>query len=481
MLAKINNFLNGIIRESAVSDDLMPEGAVREAINVNFDVRGSIQGRPGMTAINGQIVAGKPCLGIHDCLFSTTAYNKFLVVMSDGTNNDIYYKNGVNWTKTLEDDTKDLKTRFITFLDRVIRVNGTEIAKAWDGNAATWSQWAGTGAGDLNLDDMDSYKCNLIESFKLRVYMAGDSNKPDRLYFSTIVSNDRYITWDPTTDWIDINPNDGDNITAIKRFALDLLIFKKNFLYRYRGIANVDPEPLIPIGTYSNESVVSTKAGVFFFHNTGVYLYTGSYPQEISLPINDIIQAVSYANYSNVVGWADNDNVYFSIGDITVEGKLIANAVIRYTISSQVWTVYSMGSEIKWAGSYNTGSAITQVVGDDNGYILTFNNGTTDNTAPIYYSMITKWYSIESISNTFVMRKFSSVCDKAQGSKLQCQVDTKENRWETLGELKKFFNIHNKEVTGHRVRFKLSGSSKVEPFIFRGIDILEGMDLGVIE
>ena len=483
MIEKIDNFVDGIITDEAVSDSQMPGTGVRLGINVNFDRRGAIQGRPGMTALNGQIIASKPCLGLHNALFSNSSYNQLLVVLSDGTNNDVYYKNGASWTKTLEDDTKDLKTRFITFLDRVIRVNGTDTAQAWDGNAGAWSQYAGTSAGNLNLDDMDSYKFNLIEGFKLRLYAAGDSNFPDRLYYSSVVTATRYITWTPATDWVDVNPNDGDNLTAIKRFGLNLLIFKSNFLYRYRGIADMDPEPLISVGTHSQESVVSTKVGVFFHHpgSSAIYLYTGGYPNEVSLPISPFLSAVTYANYDDIVGWSDSDHVYFSIGDVTVGGVAFTNIVLRRTLSSEVWAIYSTGSEIKKASSYNSGSVISTVVGDDDGYVLTFNSGTTDNGSPIHYKIITKWYELGALSNTFALRKMAALCDKAQASFLYCQMDETDGRWIPLGELKKYLNIIKKEVVGHRIRFKLTGSSRVEPFIFNGIEILEGLDMGVIE
>jgi len=481
MLTSIKTFVNGLIMEEAVADSEMPETAVRKAINVNFDRMGAVQGRKGMTAINGQVVAAKPCLGMHNALFNTAAYNQLLVVFSDGTNNDVYKKDGASWTKVLEDDTKDLKTRFITFLDRVIRLNGTQTAQAWDGNAGAWSQYSGTSAGDLNLDDIDSYKGTIMESFKLRLYMIGDANKPDRMYFSKIVDTNRYITWAPTKDWVDINPNDGDNLTGLKRFGLNLLIFKKNFLYRYKGIANMDPEPLIPVGTHSNESIVSTKSGVFFHHPSGIYLYNGGFPQEVSLPISPFINGISYVNYPNIVSWSDSDHVYFSVGDVTVGGVAFTNIVLRRTLSSQVWTIYSMGSEIKKACSYNSGSIIERVVGDDNGYILQWDTGTTDNGSPINYRLMTKWYELGSLSNTFAIRKLAALCDKAQASVISCQVDSEDTKVIPIGQLKKYLNIFEQEIKGHRVRFILSGSSRVEPFIFNGIEILEGLDMGVIE
>ena len=211
--------ING--RIGRVSNFLLPDGAVTTAKNVHFDELGQVELRPGSTLLNAQVSDNYACLGLH---YLKGSNSQLLAVFSDGTNNDIYQKNAGSWTKILEDQTKDLKNRFTTFLDQAIVVNGTDVATAWFGTGA-FSQNIGTGANDLNLDDMDSYKCTLVENFKARVYMAGNSTTPDRLFFSTVVSSTPHIVWAPTTDYVDINPNDGSNITALKRYAYDLLVF----------------------------------------------------------------------------------------------------------------------------------------------------------------------------------------------------------------------------------------------------------------
>ena len=45
----------GLIRQSAVDDNLTPDGAVVEAINVSFDRIGAVQSRPGLTAIGSSV------------------------------------------------------------------------------------------------------------------------------------------------------------------------------------------------------------------------------------------------------------------------------------------------------------------------------------------------------------------------------------------------------------------------------------------
>ena len=128
--------LYGVIRDMEVTDYLFPEGAVPEVKNFHFDRKGAITSRAGYTIIGSQISDTYSCLGLYNALFSDSSKNCLLSVFSDGANNDIYKSTGDAWTKTLEDDTKNLKTRFTTFADRVIRVNGTDSMKCFNG--ATW-------------------------------------------------------------------------------------------------------------------------------------------------------------------------------------------------------------------------------------------------------------------------------------------------------------------------------------------------------
>lgn len=483
---QIRQFVYGRIGE--VADFLLPDGAITTAKNVHFDEIGRVKKRLGVALIGSQISDTKPCLGLYYFQSATAANSQLLSVFSDGTNNDVYYNNAGTWTKTLQDDTKALKTRFTTFLNQVIRVNGTDNATAWFGTGA-WGQNAGTGANDLNLDDMDSYDCSLVEAFKQRVYMAGWSTVPDRLFYSIVATSDPYITFAPTTDFVDINPNDGDNLTALKRYALELLCFKNRFLYRYYGLAGVDPEPLIKIGTPSQEAVVEAKNGAYFFSETpAIYRYTGNQPKEISRPVRDFLEAIPSTYFATVSSWveADGDHVCFSIGDVTVAGVSWTNVVLRFTISSQVWTVYSYGTEIRRGCIWDNGTNNVAVVGDDDGNVFTFNSGNQDlnssgTAIAIPYELVTKWFELGALSETGFINKLSAVCKKAQGAILAWQEDDKAE-WHTLNQLKQYLTFFkNVKVKGHRIRFKLYGSSSVDPFSFEGIELLQLANKGTIE
>ena len=297
----------GVIRESEVDSDLLPEQAVVEAVNVSFDRKGTMTVRPGLTILGSQMGSGSATFGLFSASFNNTSAGTLLATGSDGPNNDVYvFTEATNaWTKSKLDDTAGAKTRFTVFTNRVIAVNRSNPLAFWAATSDTTWIASGNPINAHQLTVQGGLAANIvpevIETFKSKVYIAGDSTNPDRLYYSSVISSASNITWTPSTDFIDIQPSDGENITALKRYSLTLLIFKPNYIYRYHGIEGLDPDPLINVGTRSQESVVVAKDGCYFHHDSGFYKYAGGMPQEISRPISDIVDAIpksSYANFS---------------------------------------------------------------------------------------------------------------------------------------------------------------------------------------
>lgn len=118
----------------SIQNSITPENSVKLAINLDSDVElGSLVLRNGTTLINAQLSDTYPCLGLHNFRASLSSVNKLFAVFADGSNNDIY--DVVAGTKSLADDTKNLKTRFLTYLDACLRLNGTDSPKFFNGTS----------------------------------------------------------------------------------------------------------------------------------------------------------------------------------------------------------------------------------------------------------------------------------------------------------------------------------------------------------
>lgn len=410
---------------------------------------------------------GSNVLGLHQFLDSGSGTNNRLMVQAGGI---MYYRaDDGSWTSLDTTRNSTDKERFVNALDFVFYTNQTNGIKTWNGATASVP-------GTTNA--VSSPAVTYLEYYKSKVYGLRTTSNPDRLFFSSVPSTSGTITWDTTNDYVDINPSDGENGTGLKRIATELLIFKRNYLYRFYGVQGTDPDPIINVGTHSHESIVVAKNGCYFHHPSGIYLYQGGQPQEISRPIKDVISGVALSQYDDVAGWKDDDHVYHSLGDITLEGVTYTNVVSRYTISTQAWTLYSYPNLFLFGITYDDGTTLSQVVADNNSSVHTFNSGTTDNSAAIFYQLVTKWYETTSLAQRFTISQIAAYCDKAAGMNLSYQVDTENpNTWHSIMTLPKFVSVsaQNLKITGSRVRFRVHGSSNGEAWVFSGLEILSGM------
>jgi hypothetical protein len=450
----------GIIRDKAVDSVLVPPDSVQFLKNLHTDVYGALTLRKGMTTLGAQISAGNPVLGMTN--YRNNAGTTFQALAKVA--NDVYAFNGTSWSSVRSSLTVSSKARFTSLVDYVFMVNG-------NGNEALQTY---NGSGNFGTTNAASLpKGDLIETFRSRIWVGDSSN--DRVYYSDVVTTSNTITGG--TSFLQISPADGENVTGLKRHPRALLVFKQNHIYRIFSIDSTDPDPAFRRGTYSNESIIECKSGIYYHHSSGFYRFEFETEQEeISRPIIDIVQAIPRSYYGNITGWDDDDHLYWSIGDITLEGVSFTNIICVYTISTQNWTVYSTSSEIRSAALYDDGTNLFDLVGDDNGNVLKFNEGTTDNGGPIHYDLITHWLYLSEIKTSRKsVTELATLHENAHGGNLSYQLDSDSpNKWRPIGTIKKDLEqIDSLNARSFkRIKFRFYGSSSGTPFTFRGWELL---------
>ena len=456
---QLTNFSDGLITDGAVASSQMPLSVVSESLNMDFDKIGSVKLRRGTTLLGNQLSGN--ILGLYEFRDSGTGTNNQIIAVNGTT---VYYLSGT-WTSKRTVSTGK-KAEFTTFLDYVFMVNGTDASQTWDGNPS--NSFGTTNAVDAPVG-------HYIENFRSRVWIA---NNTDRVYYSSLPSTATppAITWN-TTDWyIDISPQDGDNVTKLKRYKNALLLFKRNHLYRIYSINETEPDPKINVGTYSGKSIVEAVDGIYFHHPSGIYRYSEGGISCISQPIIDFIQNITVANYSKVVGWEDGNHVCFSVGNVTIGSVTYTNVVLRYTISSRVWTFRSYPTQFLASSKYNDGTTIYNVCGDDDGNILKIDTGNTDNTSPIFYSLTSRKYSLDGLFSTRKhISKMAVIHKGMEGASVSYGVDS-----DHISDLKPLIQIESKiakpfttDIKGNQIWFNVKGSSVGEPFEYEGMEILE--------
>jgi len=392
-------------------------------------------------------------------------------------NGDVLTTEGTSWTTRRTGLFTAGKARFMQFLNYVWMVNGNSSI----GDDVKTSNGGAFGT-DLVPDNFP--KGDFIQGgFEGRVWVADSLN--DVIYFTDIVQfTPPYtyrLTYDPDVNFIkNFSPQDGQTITGFITTPRALLLFKQNSIYRIYGSFNVDAYPAYNVGTYSEESIVQTKKGLFFHHSSGFYKFNyGGEPVEISRTINDFVKAIPRAYYEKVAGVFDgSDAILWSVGPLTVEGVSYSNAVMRYTISTQVWTVYNYeGNNIKALVKYDDGTNLNIIMGTNEGKINKMDSGFNDLGELFSFEMIDRWRSYSPMyADEEKMVGFNVYNENAAGTLLQYQNKKQNsNKWSTIGSVTEksncLFSGFDTEIDNVS-RLRLAGTTKGDPIVIHGIEVL---------
>lgn len=225
-------------------------------------------------------------------------------------------------------------------------------------------------SGDANTwattNSIGTYKPGIVYRFAGRLLAAGDPTYPDRVFFSSIIdpTTSPFITWNvnPTTgDWIDINPDDGGNLTGFSETSTFLLAFKDIAMYRLDSVSKtVDPEPIYNIGAISQEAIVLCQGITYFFSGVDIRRTNGGYPEQISrLGVQDYIDAIPQANWDKVCSGTDKINVYFFIGDVTLNRnqdneREYTNVVLKFSPRDESWSVHEYSKTYRFFAPFIT-------------------------------------------------------------------------------------------------------------------------------
>jgi len=101
--------------------------------------------------------------------------------------------------------------------------------------------------------------------------------------------------------------------------------------------------------------------------------------------------------YEDVNGWSDNEHIYWSVGNVTVNfdrgfTETYTNVVLRYHIDSGAWAPLRYANQFQFLSQYLTGDDLVIVGGDDDGQVQQLNSGNSDyNNQAITYILQSPW------------------------------------------------------------------------------------------
>lgn len=379
---------------SELNEALGLPNIVKIGMNVDFDVElGSAVTRDGTALVGSQLVDNNTVLGLHDFRDADASSHALLAAINAAGNaTSVVYKVGTGTIRT--GLTANKKMRFVSFLDAVLMLNGADAEASYDGASVI------TTGGAFDLANIPGANlCNLGVEWLSRVYLAGDTANPDRLYYSsTPVSG--AVSWTSGNGYIDIEPEDGaGGIKALSKVPGFLLIFKERAMTRW-NFDSAFPESMIDLGTPSQESVINAGGLCAFFsassrETRGFYVTNGDRPTPISHDrlrnIKAWVDAIPVASEANIAGWGNSRFFAWSIGDVTVDGIAYENVVVRWNRVLDQWSVRSYPSRFSVFSSYVDGNGNNTVVaGDDDGNVIEIDKPgvyTDHNAQPIWYEV----------------------------------------------------------------------------------------------
>lgn len=482
----IRDFSRGRISKSAANNQIIPENSVSDSLNVNFDtVLGSGQVRLGTTKLGSTVAASQTPLGLTTYTTSNLTTNLVVGVFSGASNATVYYYNGSWNTSGVTNLDNTSKNRFASLGGRIFRVNGVTAMQS-SSNGNVWNTTNSLGV-------TTSHIVGLVFRQKNRLIAAGDTVFPSRVWFSSVINPGATttLTWAEGSiggDFIDINPDDGDYITAFAETSTLTLVFKSNAIYRLNVISKtVDTENIFNVGAVSQEAVVRCQGAVYFFSGKDIRRTAGDLPQQISrLGVQDYIDAMSQSAWSNVAAGTDGWNVYFSIGNITLntgknEQETIKNVVLKFSTRDESWSVHSYQDQFRFFQQYTTSANGQTLIGSETtGDVQTLNLGQTDNGKPIFYKLDTQDLEFGLRQNVKeISDKVVAFTDNGENSRLQVSADDNTLKDVPVKLIKRVNVGRDVNVRGNYFKFRWMGESTGNSPVFEGLHLPDISDSGI--
>jgi len=319
----------GVIMEGVLSHYVSPKTAISYAENMHNDTVGM------MTSRRPLVSRLTPTANVLSCYQHSDSQLRPYVVWQEGST----YRTAklTDFGAATSDASKldaTYRARYDTFANVVLMTPPTSGGQLLYASAGATPTAIGGTAFPTGM--------NLISAgFDQRIWMADGMDSNCYIYYTNPIAG-AASTATGGTGFIKVQTENNDTISALIKTQRCLYVFTQNNIFQVFNTANLDNAPTAYVGAYSQEGIVRAKNGYYFYHPTGVFfLQPGGQPQEISVKVKDILNKVPSTNYAKVFGWQDADHVTFCLGNNLQGYQADKTYYVRYTISTQVWTIYS--------------------------------------------------------------------------------------------------------------------------------------------
>jgi hypothetical protein len=320
---------------------LLQENQAREDLNVHTSLIGDIEKRNGFQTFSGATLTGAPANAtlVHS-LYPANAGTKSLIAGVRTATTDSLVK------ITTGAVASNLKTG-LTANKRwdwaqaevsgasgpLFGMNGVDTPQRWDGAAASTSNWVAT-TGTV------PPKGRFITFWMSRLWCLEGS----RLWFSGITgSSPDPLNWD-ANNYVDLEPNDGQEGTGIGIYGPYLIVTKARKTYKVTDpVSGSYVKVSNEIGCVAPRSMVQTPIGLFMLsEDQGVCRTDGSKVEPISDDIRpDLVEVASHPEtQEQAAGIMDGDRYYLSVSLAGTRN----DHMLEYDLTARSWWLHDCAS-----------------------------------------------------------------------------------------------------------------------------------------
>lgn len=259
--------------------------------NVDFDVFGSVKKRNGYNCLNTTPVAGaSTASGLYWYVTGSTRKpvavigNKIYRMDSLGSGEPDGTWDDISGTAVVLTTGATYPISWATFTTGVIGTNDIDVP----------FKWANSGSASALTVPTGLTRAKFVTVFQNYLFLANlvvsGVDRPNRFYWSAIKD---IGTWDDA-DFIEVSPDDGEEITGFKTLGANLIVYKTQSIYSvsFTGDANV---PFIvqkcdsSVGCIAPYSIQEVMNGHIFLAYDGIYYFDGNNSYKMSDKLNSIL------------------------------------------------------------------------------------------------------------------------------------------------------------------------------------------------
>jgi hypothetical protein len=282
----------------------------------------------------------------------------------------------------------EMKMDYINYqskeIELLILTNGQENVKVYDGSSVRNLKHDGASstAGTSNIAPKGKY----IELYKERVFMAGEHNSPNSVFFSKDFDPDDWTA--PTTPDTEVNMHggeiqiptwDGGSIIGMKALRDMLLVFKNRVIFALTGSYPGEFASSVIFSSVNGDIIDKTISVVdnmaMWATTEGIFLFDGNGTKEYTPRIKNYWDAVDKEGVKNACGIIYKNKYYLAVPSY---GGDINDAVIEIDLTTDSVAIHTWvypNQFINYEGQC--------LFIDDDGYIYIYGEGDKNSTTMI--------------------------------------------------------------------------------------------------